>query len=156
MKGFKVVKFTQECPVCNGYGTITRTAEMEMFAAICHICHGKGCIENNVKYKKFTKRKVNEKLNRIFPERCPVITGLEYNTGMSYQEWLEGKPFPKRSEPRKTCCPTQWKRWTDPANCPEWVECENYWEKKSYDYCDFYKDKQKCWERYDAEMEMDL
>ena len=152
----KTIKFNQECPMCEGYGVITQKQEVEIFGTICSACYGKGYIQNNIQYKKFTKLKINNKLNRIFPIGSPIISGLDYHLGISYQDWLDGKSFQENSEPRNSCCPTQWKRFTDPANCPEWIECENYWKKRTLDSCEFYKDKEKCWKRYDKGKEIDL
>ena len=147
----KKISFKQVCPTCHSFGIRLPNNKNINIAIICNYCHGKGYIENNIQYEKFVTRKTAKTIKRVFPENSPKINENDYERGMSYESWMNDKPFPENSEPRESCCPADWTRRTNPMYCPEWEKCEDWWDNKHWKQCDFFDKKEECWKQYDIE-----
>jgi hypothetical protein len=67
---------------------------------------------------------------------------------MSYEAWLDGKPFPSKSEMRQFTCPCWWYQTADYKKKPAWDECLYV---GMFSQCSHFANKQSCWERWDRE-----
>jgi hypothetical protein len=67
--------------------------------------------------------------------------------GISYKNWKEGVPFIK-AENRNFTCPAWWYQSANYKLKPKWSECLLI---GSFSKCVNFKNKAKCWERWDEE-----
>jgi len=105
-----------------------------------------------IRWDDFSGRKPRTDIVRIYETnpfaviRVSQETSLEDFGGMPYEDWLQGKPFPPKSEMRKFTCPAQWFNGKIHFS---WDTCT----RGSFSLCAHYAEKDKCWERWDTEQE---
>jgi hypothetical protein len=152
----KTIEFDEKCQSCGGTGLYVGMGERNGAAVVCHTCDGTGKHHFTHNYEEFTERVCNPNVRRVLQCNPGIMVGesekqgckLEDFGGMNYKEWIEGDPFPKHSEMRKYTCPAWWYQSADYKRMPEWESCT---VGGSFSSCDHFKDKAKCWERFDKE-----
>lgn len=154
----KVFKVKEKCPSCNGTGVYIGFAERDGFGVVCSRCEGTGCREFIHEYEEFKEKKKTSKIKRILECNPGIGVGinssdlvLNYESfgGMGYEDWFNGKPFPFKSEMRQFTCPAWWYQSVNYKLKPDWDECIRC---GSFSGCKNFKNKDKCWERFDKEM----
>ena len=143
-----VIEFDQKCKSCKGTGVYIGMGEVGGAGVVCHTCHGSGCHHVKIEYEDFEERLIIPEFERV--HECNP--GIKINAdpqfgGMSYQDWLDDKPFPPKSENRQYTCPAWWYQTANYDLMPEWKEC-GY---GAFYICEHFADKDKCWERWDRE-----
>lgn len=116
METFKV---DAVCKSCDGTGLYQGIGERDGAAVVCTRCDGTGCATIKINFERFTKRKMTDKVKRVYGNgsgyciSCEDVTTedgrlFEFSKeGVSYEEWLQGK----QPGPIKTLqCPYQWER----------------------------------------------
>lgn len=163
MSKIKKIEMLIECPACEGTGVYQGMAEGPGIAVICNKCKGSGSFNYSYHYRKFTERKKQSHIERVYLSCLGYRIGLgkinfegvgeiDMNKeGVSYEEFLSGK-MPKHI--KKLACPMlanqdachRIKGFVDECNSQNggWI---------SYiPNCKIYKEKEKCWKRfYDEE-----
>ena len=149
------IEYDCECPACNGTGIYVGFAERDGAGVVCRQCRGAGKQHKAIEYDDFEGRKKREKTERVYECNPGISIGkgsgrfcLHYWGGMSYSDWLSGLPFPPGSEMRVSVCPAWWAQSAGRERRPEWAEC-NGWG--GFTQCEHFKEKHKCWERWDRE-----
>lgn len=152
MREFKV---KEKCKKCNGSGLYSGMGERDNSAVVCYNCKGTGCHEFVHEYEEFESRtSVKGKVDRVFEANPGICIGtgnghsLEDFGGISYENWLDGDKFPKKSEMREFTCPAWWYQTADYDKKPDWKEC-NF--GGTFSGCEHFCNKEKCWERFDKE-----
>jgi len=149
------------CDKCNGTGVYSGFSEYGGAAVICRECDGTGMKE--IDYEPFSKKKKRDGIVRVF--KCN--TGIQISTngghslddfgGMPYEDWFQGKPFPPGSEMRLFACPHWWAYCDNSLEEPDWKECKKRphtsYVATSYQKCPLFKQKERCWRRWDKEIE---
>ena len=92
-----------ECPECSGTGVYMGIGERGGAAVVCTKCNGSGKCLYRYQYKKFTGRKIDEKVKRVYLRGMGycISTGIVTmkdsgitidfdKEGVSYQEFLNG------------------------------------------------------------------
>ena len=147
-----VVQWDQECKSCSGTGLYIGFAEKEGASVICNQCKGTGKQHQYFEYTEFTGRKDNPKATHVFAVNpgIAVDNGKITPGGVSKEEWLEdsSSPFSLGNELRQHTCPAWWYQHADYTKMPNWRECIL---GGTFAHCHYFKDKHKCWERWDKE-----
>ena len=101
----KKIEMLIECPACRGTGVYSGVAETEETAVICNKCEGTGAYNYVYEYELFTKRKIKDKIKRVYKNsygyklglgkvnfKTPQsVTGIDMDKeGVSYEEFLQG------------------------------------------------------------------
>lgn len=148
----EITKIERECQSCGATGLYTGMGERNGIAVECHTCKGSGKEVVEVRWKPFTMRKDKRGIKQVLqtnPGICAapgVVPG-----GIPYEEWKAGKGFPKRgAEMRQHTCPAWWYQSADYERKPDWDECRATLGA-SFSSCPSFKNKSKCWERFDRE-----
>jgi len=142
-----VFKTEIECDSCKGSGLYVGMAERDGAAVVCGMCKGKGHYTYEFKYKEFTKLRVRKDIKQVVQVNPGICISSEINCGgMSYKDWLAGKSFKKGMEMREYTCPAWWYQTANYSAIPKF--CPNMLGL-SFSDCEFFKQKNKCWERYD-------
>jgi len=123
---------------------------------VCHTCKGTGCERIVVDYEPFAGRLAPEGVFRVFEANPGIVIGrgphgiykLVDFGGQPVIDWLNGTPFPPKSENRAFTCPAWWYQSADYNKKPKWDECIGC---GSFTNCAHFDSKEKCWERFDAE-----
>ncbi len=145
--------WTQECKSCKGTGLYIGMAEKDGSAVVCYNCEGTGESKHTVEYDNFNGRKYNGKVKWVYQTNPGIGIGdggkytFQDFGGMCYEDWLKGHNFPPKSEMRKFVCPAWWYQSVDYNKKPDWCDCLGV----SFNNCDEFKKKEKCWERWDKE-----
>ena len=149
------IKFDEECKSCKGTGLYIGLAEKDGAAVVCSTCKGTGCYRFSHEYEKFTGRKENKKIKRVFKTNPGVMIGISPALvladfgGIPYYDWHKGVAFPEKSEMRKFSCPAWWYQCVDYGNKkPRWKECIVC---GTFSSCPSFKKKENCWMRWDVE-----
>ena len=152
----KRIVIDEKCPACNGTGIFVGMAEKDGAGVVCHKCNGTGCFRFVHEYEEFEKREERIGIRRVFETNPGIMIGenehlgLKDFGGVSYRDWLDGKPFPDKSEMRKFTCPAWWYQCVHNYLRPHWDECYSALGGR-YSDCKHFADKEKCWERFDKE-----
>jgi hypothetical protein len=152
-----VIEYDERCKYCDGTGVYTGMAERDGAGVVCHTCRGTGCHHCKIEYDDFEVRLEREDVEHVYEVNPGIVIGKgdgEYSLsdfgGISYNEWLEKGVFPEKSENRRFTCPTWWYQSADYKKKPKWKEC---WKSlgSSFSKCPYFKNKEKCWEKWDRE-----
>ena len=136
-----------ECSSCEGTGVYSGMGEPPEVGVVCSSCRGTG--EYIYHYKPFKERKPNHKVKRVLRIDPGIKAGdREDFGGMSYADWLKGKPFPPKSEMRLYVCPAWWYQIANYDLKPGWDACIGI---GSFSDCDSFKCRAACWTRFDDE-----
>jgi len=152
------------CNSCDGTGLYAGVCERDKAAVICSRCKGTGA--SIVKYTPFEKRKITDKIDRVFAASCGYVhsarnatdrktekTILFADAGCTYEEWLGGKlPRPVK----ELYCPYQ---WTGQDIQLEKHDGHILYQKRCSPNlrgyireCHNFQSKDKCWKTYDLLM----
>jgi len=156
MSEMKVIEFYQECKPCEGTGLYSGMGEGKDCGVVCHNCKGTGRYKFKHSYNEFTGRKPKD-VKHVY-ETNPGISVGEGNGhlfrdfgGMPYEEWQKTGQFPPKSENRMYTCPSWWYQSANYDLKPDWKEC-GY---GAFSNCEHFCNKHKCWDRFDAEQEIE-
>lgn len=147
------IEFDEECPDCSGTGLYSGMGERDGGAVVCSTCDGSGKHHFIHEYESFEVRKTKPGIEWVIEVNPGIGVGkgngykLSDFGGQSYTDWVSGKPFPKGSEMRRFVCPAWWYQSANYKLKPNWKECG--WG--SFSECDNFKNKSKCWDRWDKE-----
>lgn len=154
----KKIELDIVCKSCNGTGLYRGFAEGEGSSVVCYDCKGTGCFKFKLEYEEFEKRKTSASIKWVYENNCGIVVGqgggYKYSDfgGMSYEDWLEsGGEFPTRSEMREFVCPAWWNQNVRDLNKPDWCYNEAKFCIGAFSSCAWYKNKRKCWARWDKE-----
>lgn len=147
------------CKSCKGTGIYVGFAEKSGAGIVCHTCKGTGCNQWNYPYDDFIEKKSRRDIKRVYEVNPGIAIGegkdpsgkefyLRDFGGMPYEDWLAGKPFPKKSENRKYICPAWWYQSVSNDKKPKWDECIG---AGSFSECSLFNSKEQCWGRWDRE-----
>lgn len=146
-----------KCDSCEGTGIYMGYAEHDGAGVVCANCKGKGKITMKVEWEKFEGKSYRSGVERVYKINPGICIGkgrgkykLEDFGGMPYKDWIDGKPFPKKSEMRRYTCPAWWYQTADYKEKPDWDECCHF---GSFSDCRNFSHKEQCWERFDKEQE---
>ena len=148
------IEFDEKCKSCSGTGLYVGMAERDGFAVVCNTCDGTGKHHVIFQYEDFEGKERNNNIKKVLKCNpgisCGVGNGcnLESFGGMNYEDWFNGKDFPKGSEMRKYTCPAWWYQSADYEKKPDWKECMGC---NMFSACKYFNTKEKCWERWDKE-----
>lgn len=148
------MKIEIECKACYGYGIYTGMAERDGSAVVCTTCKGTG--KQILEYTPFSERKISYSVTRVVESNPGIVIGesdstkLEDFGGMSYEDWVQGYPFPPKSENRVYTCPAWWYQGVNYKLKPNWDDCLIV---GSFSSCKHFSYKEKCWKRFDRENE---
>ena len=149
-----VIGFDEKCKSCKGTGLYVGMGERDGAAVVCHGCNGTGKYHFKHEYEDFEERIKRENIKRVYETNVGIGIGeakgkyaLPDFGGMDYEDWLNGEPFPLKSEMRRFVCPAWWYQSADYDKKPNWKECG--WG--SFSKCPSFHTKDKCWERWDKE-----
>lgn len=150
------IHIEHECDACRGTGLYVGFAEHDGAAVVCNICKGTGKAVFDMDYKMFTGRKKRSGVKHVFQANAGIGIGtgggkykLSDFGGLPVKDWEKGKPFGPGTEMREFTCPAWWYQTVDYKKMPEWKECGGAMFSK----CEHFKNKAKCWERFDKEQE---
>lgn len=149
-----IIEYDCECTSCKATGLYIGLGERDGAAVVCFHCNGTGKVHRVHKYNDFLKRKAKSGVKRVYKANPGMTIGtgngyiLKDFGGMPYELWDEGQNFPKKSENRKFTCPAWWYQSADYDKKPNWDECAGC---GAFSDCKHFKDKSKCWERFDEE-----
>jgi len=153
-----VIEYDAKCKACNGSDLYVGMAERDGAAVVCQRCDGTGEVHHVIKYEDFEGKSKRRGVKRVYEVNPGIGIGtgetkkhgkftLEDFGGMSYKDWLDGKPFPPKSEMRKFTCPAWWYQSADYDKKPNWctgrLGCV-------FSECEEFENKEKCWERFDG------
>ena len=150
----KLLEYKRECESCGGVGIYIGLAERDGAGVVCHSCKGTGCINIKEEYNTFEGRKKSHKVKRVYRVNPGIVIGdnaivkLEDFGGIPYEDWLKNGEFPRVSEDRKHTCPAWFYQSADIDKKPDWKECNC---SNTFSSCSHFKDKEKCWERWDKQ-----
>lgn len=148
------IEFDEKCKSCKGTGLYSGMGEDPNCAVVCHTCRGTGCHHFVYVYEDFEERIIDDKILHVYEVNPGIKVGqgrgykFDDFGGMSYAEWLQGKPFEPGMENRQFTCPAWWYQSANHELKPRWDECIGV---SSFSSCDHFKNKEKCWERWDRE-----
>lgn len=148
----KVFEADIECRECAGTGLYVGMCERDGAAVVCSSCKGTGLQHFRMEYTEFTNRQYRNDVKKVYKGSFGFIQGVEDVTykgklikftegGCSYADWLKGV----EPKPVKTLyCPLRYsgQDWKSPLGC---VGIGNV-----IDTCT--KDKAKCWELYEKDI----
>ncbi len=151
-----IIEFDCECESCHGTGIFSGMGEGPGFGVVCHTCEGSGKAHRKIEYRDFEGRKALNDLHRVLETNPGIGLGLDKERGltlesfggMGYHEWLEGQPFPPKSEMRQFTCPAWWYQSANYSRKPDWDSCR---PRGIFSSCDHFPHKEECWERFDKE-----
>jgi len=152
-----VIEFDQKCKLCKGTGLDVGYAEMDGAAVVCGACGGTGCNHTKIEYDDFEGRIARDDIERVYEVNPGIVIrkdkasgeyGLSDFGGMPYLAWVRGDKFGPGTENRKLTCPAWWYQSVDYEKKPDWPDCVGI---GSFSSCNHFKDKAKCWERWDKE-----
>lgn len=153
MKEFRV---KEVCRSCSGTGLFSGMGEGPGVAVVCHTCNGTGCHEFTHSYEEFVERKERSGIKWVIETNPGIGIGenafIKYKDfgGMSYDDWKNGRKFVQGMEMRNYTCPAWWYQSANYKLKPDWDECMS--SLGGYiSNCKFFKDKEKCWVRFDRE-----
>lgn len=143
------ISFDEVCPSCHGTGLYQGMSERDGFAVVCYKCKGTGCHHFVHEYEPFTERQPKDGVRTVLQCNPGIMVGGEVDCfgGISYAEWLQGKPFVIGMEMRQFTCPAWWYQLADYSKKPDWRECTY----GMFSGCRNFKNKHLCWERFDKE-----
>lgn len=146
-----------ECDKCDGTGLYVGLAERPGAAVVCWACDGEGRRTYRLVWKEFHGRKRRPRVERVFQVNPGGVVdlsegraGMENSGGMPYSDWLEGRPFPDKSEDRLGTCPAWWWQSADYTQKPDWEECLLNPTGRFRD-CPRFRSRDSCWRRFDEE-----
>jgi len=151
------IEYDCKCPACGGAGVYSGLGERDGFAVVCHACKGKGEVHRIYEYEDFEGRAEKPGIIHVVATNPGICLGLKGEDqtfvyedfgGMPYKDWLEGKPFPDKSENRKSTCPAWWYQSADYEKKPNWEECMG---AGSFSVCKKFSNKDECWDKWDKE-----
>lgn len=145
-----------QCGACSGTGLYVGFGEHDGAAIQCHSCDGTGKTTGKTVWRDFDGRGERGDVVRVLQHNPGIGIGaeaeknlkLEHFGGMSYEDWADGKPFPRGSEMRAFCCPAWWYQSVDYDKKPRWDECLGC---GMFSGCKHFEDKARCWARWDNE-----
>ena len=148
------------CDACRGSGLYQGLAERDGLYVACHVCKGTGCHERRIEAEPFTGREVRPGVKRVISRGSmfvldPSLLGDE--AGLSYDDWLDGKPFAPGTEPRRWSCPLYEYRGSehdvsDRGGQYRWcISKPNLGH--SIPQCQNWSRKDLCWSKFDADFE---
>lgn len=147
MNKFKV---DVKCPACKGTGLYVGMAERDGFAVVCYKCKGTGCYYFEYEYEEFGRREESHDIQRVLETNPGIMLGKNLDFGgMPYKEWVQGLPFPEKSEMRNYTCPRWWYKCINSHLMPSWKNCA--FGISGFSNCPEFKNKQKCWNKFDEE-----
>lgn len=154
------IEVDAECTTCKGTGLYVGMGERCGAAVVCHQCKGTGCHKRVIEWDDFEQRKERDDVRRVLKTNPGICVGedkekgplLEDFGGMPYEDWLEGKPFPPKSEMRQFCCPAWWYQSEAYGKKPKWDECIAV---GTFASCKQFCNKEQCWKRWDEEFGQD-
>ncbi len=150
----KTIEFDEKCPSCSGTGLYVGIAERDGAAVVCHTCRGTGKHHFIHKYDEFVSRIESKNVKRVYESNPGICIGegdtckLEDFGGMPYDDWINNKKFPNKSEMRKYTCPAWWYQRVDYKKKPNWDICIGC---GTFSSCKYFNYKAHCWERFDKE-----
>jgi len=149
------IEFDEKCKSCRGTGLYIGMAERDGSAVVCHTCKGTGCHHFVYEYEEFKNRIEDQRVKRVYQVNPGIIIGKDKGRyklsdfgGISYNNWISGKPFGKGTENRLFTCPAWWYQSADHDKKPNWPECIIL---GSFSRCVHFAEKDKCWDRWDRE-----
>ena len=154
----RIIEYDCKCASCKGTGLYVGMAERNGAAVVCHTCDGAGRRHVVIEYEDPEPLERKAAVSRVFETNPGIVIGNgkegEYQLsdfgGMPYDDWFNGKAFPAKSENRRFTCPRWWYQSADYKKAPEWDEC--YCSLGStFSSCTYFKTKERCWARWDAE-----
>jgi len=159
----KTIKLDIVCQSCDGTGLYSGMCERDGCAVVCHNCSGTGKYKYNFSYEEFKEKKIKKDIKRVFQRTCGFVHGpkdvkteegklIEFSkAGCSYSEWLKGiKPKPMK----ELYCPYLWTG--QDLQCKD---VNNLYKTRCrvklglgglITGCEYFKDKEKCWEIYEG------
>lgn len=138
-----------KCNSCGGTGIYRGFGETKKAGVVCHICKGIGCREIKVEWEDFDGRIRVDNIERVIEVNSGITISEDPKYGgMSYEDWFQGKPFPPKSENRNYTCPCWWYQSANYKLKPKWDEC--LWGG-AFSSCKHFKEKDRCWEKWDKE-----
>lgn len=151
----KKIEFFEKCKSCGGTGLYVGFGEANGAAVVCECCEGTGKFHFIHEYEEFETRVERKEIKRVFETNPGIGIGsndkdifLEDFGGMPYEEWKKTGKFPPKSEMRMYVCPAWWYQGVDYDKIPQWDECISC---GTFSNCKMFKNKQKCWEKFDSE-----
>jgi hypothetical protein len=146
------------CGSCDATGIYVGFAEKDGAGVQCRTCGGKGKRTLRLEWNDFKGRKERDGIRRVYQFNPGMVIGegrakdnavftLVGFGGMTYAEWLAGKPFPRGSEMRRYSCPAWWYQSVDYEKKPQWEECGF----GTFSSCPSFGKKDACWRRWDKE-----
>ena len=150
----KIIEIDEVCKACKGTGIFIGFAEKDGYGVICKQCDGTGKCHFVHIYEEFVERKERDDVKQVLQANPGImvgnIKGESKNNfgGITYEEWLKTGTFPKKTEMRNYTCPAWWYQSADYRKKPEWEECTSF---GSFSDCKNFKNKEKCWDKFDAE-----
>ena len=140
-----------KCDSCDGTGIYRGLGEKRMVGVVCHNCRGTGCREIKIEWEDFDGRIKEDDIKRVVEINPGIIINADPKFGgMPYEDWLQGKPFPPKSEDREYCCPAWWYQSANYKLKPDWDWCREALGM-GFSSCPHFKKKGPCWERWDKE-----
>ena len=142
-----MITIKRECIPCGGTGLYAGFGESKDTAVVCHTCSGTG--EETVKIldKPFTRRKKRKGIKKVYETNPGWKLTSEMKGGLLYKDWLNGRTF-RGTELRDHVCPCWWYQNVNYERKPKWEEC---FSVNAFKECKCFKNKDKCWERFDKE-----
>ena len=144
------IEWIEKCKECKGTGVYVGFLEKNSdYGIVCNACKGSGKRHRKFEYEEFQGKEIAS-VNKILETNPGINIGkTAYDMGgISYQEWYNGKEFPVGSEMREYTCPTWWFQYADYSKKPKWQEC---FFPGMFSNCQYFPNKNKCWERWDKE-----
>lgn len=151
----KTIELWEKCKACKGTGLYRGMAEADGAAIVCRSCGGTGRYHFVHEYEEFEGKIKATGIKQVFKTNPGIMLGvtddvtLEDFGGMSYNDWIAGKPFPPKSENRKYTCPAWWYQTEDYKKKPKWKGCGI--AGIAFSSCKFFGSKDECWARWDTE-----
>ncbi|MBE3145023.1 MAG: hypothetical protein IMZ61_14060 [Planctomycetes bacterium] len=154
-----VIEFDEACKSCKATGLYVGLAERDGAAVVCHTCKGTGKHHVKIEFDDFEGCQKRDGVVQVFevnPGICIGANGKSPNLalydfgGMSYRDWLKGKPFIRGMENRRFTCPAWWYQSANYELKPNWDECCGC---GCFSGCKHFGNKAQCWERFDKEQQ---
>ena len=159
----KEINLDIECRSCNGTGVYQGMGEYDGAGIVCYQCKGTGCEKYYFKYNEFKERKINPKVNRVFLSGYGYCIGTKPITlsngifvdfskeGVQYKEFLNGK-MPKHI--KQMGCPMM----ADQGACHSIEGFIKECKKLNGEYVEYIPNckcpnKEKCWDRFEKQLE---
>ncbi len=148
------IEFDCQCESCKGTGLYQGMGEHKGFAVVCHKCKGTGKRHEVIVYNDFISRKLRKDILQVVETNPGICLGIgngytqESFGGISYKDWLRGKPFPPKSEMRNFTCPAWWYQSANYELKPNWRECII---GGTFSGCKCFTNKELCWDKFDKE-----